>query len=79
MNKKNNLTILKIGEKALVKNILLKDKMRRRIGDIGLIPNTIIECLIKAPLGDPSAYLIRGAVIALRMEDAQEILVEYIS
>lgn len=44
--------------------------------DIGLIENTVIECVGKSPLGDPAAYLIRGAVIAIREKDCFDILVE---
>ena len=74
MNK--NLTELEIGKKGVVKEILLRNSIRRRIGDIGLIDNTIVECLMKSPGGDPIAYFIRGAVIALRNEDACLILIE---
>jgi len=35
-----------------------------------------VEALQKSPSGDPTAYFIRGAVIALRSEDAGKILVE---
>ncbi|MFY9541538.1 MAG: FeoA family protein, partial [Dethiobacteria bacterium] len=31
--------------------------------------------LLKSPAGDPTAYLIRGAVIALRAQDASQILI----
>ncbi|HZK28267.1 MAG TPA: FeoA family protein, partial [Thermoclostridium sp.] len=44
--------------------------------DLGLVSNTAIEALQKSPSGDPTAYQIRGAVIALRKEDAFNILVE---
>ena len=49
--------------------------MRRRLQDIGLIEGTDIECLQKSPAGDPIAYYIRGAVIALRSVDSGNILV----
>ena len=49
--------------------------MRRRLLDIGLVEGTNIECLQKSPAGDPVAYLIRGAVIALRAEDSAAVLV----
>ena len=39
---------------------------------------TRFECLGKAISGDPAAYLIRGAVIALRSEDAAKIAVSKI-
>ena len=45
-------------------------QMRRRLLDIGLIPGTRVTCTAVSPAGDPAAYLIRGAVIALRGRDA---------
>ena len=42
--------------------------------DIGLVNNTLVECLGRSPAGDPSAYLIRGAVIALRAQDCRQII-----
>lgn len=47
--------------------------MRRRFLDIGLIEDTPVECIGRSPAGDPSAYLIRGAVIAIRAEDSASI------
>ena len=51
--------------------------MRRRMLDLGLIKGTKIKPVQKSPAGDPTAYYIRGAVIALRKEDASQIIVEY--
>ena len=50
-----------------------KGDMRRRLQDIGLVEGTMVKCLRKSPSGDPVAYLIRGAVIALRSSDSSEI------
>lgn len=44
--------------------------------DLGLISGTVVEAMHKSPSGDPTAYNIRGAVIALRSEEAGKILVE---
>ena len=52
--------------------------MRRRVQDIGLICGTKVECVQKSPSGDPKAYLIRGALIAIRNSDARKIIVEFI-
>jgi ferrous iron transport protein A len=52
--------------------------MRRRLLDMGLIEGTRVECLQKSPAGDPVAYFVRGAVIALRSEDSAGIWVEAI-
>ena len=64
------------GGKVRVSRLLSSGSMRRRLLDIGLIEGTDVECLQRSPAGDPVAYLIRGAVIALRAEDASQILVE---
>lgn len=47
--------------------------MLQRLLDIGLVQNTAVECVGVSPSGDPTAYLIRGAVIALRNEDGRHI------
>ena len=44
--------------------------IRERLQDLGLIPGRTVSVQLKSPLGDPTAYLICGAVIALRREDA---------
>ena len=70
------------GEKAYVEKIgadaqssAIDSSMKKRLMDIGLIPGTAVECVGESPLGDPRAYLIRGAVIAIRRTDGREISV----
>ena len=70
------LASLKEGQTAIVRELSAQGAMRRRFQDIGLIQGTRVECIGASPLGDPSAYLIRGAVIALRGEDAACILID---
>ncbi len=72
----SNLSSLEAGEKAKVRTLYTKGSMRRRLLDIGLIDDTKVECVQKSPSGDPKAYLIRGAVIALRNSDARNIIIE---
>ncbi len=76
----NILTLNKLpqGKAARVKNLSSGGAMRRRLQDMGLIEGTRVECLQKSPAGDPVAYFIRGAVIALRSEDSSGIWVEAI-
>ena len=66
--KVNYLSDILPGERAVIGHLETKGDMRRRLLDIGLTENTVVECVGKSPLGDPSAYLIRG-VIAIRVED----------
>ncbi len=46
---------------------------RRRMMDLGILPGTKIAIELTNPLGDPTAYRIRGAVIALRRVQARQI------
>ena len=75
MEKKNiPLNELKVGQRGTVSQQLSDTSMRRRLQDIGLIEGTKVECIQKSPSGDPIAFLIRGAVIALRTEDSSSVL-----
>ncbi len=76
MDKFRCLSEIKPGETALVIKNNSSGSIRRRLMDIGLIENTPVECVGRSPLGDPSAYLVRGAVIAIRARDGMDILVE---
>lgn len=64
------------GQSAIVKKINAEENMQRRFLDIGLIDDTKIECIGRSPSGDPSAYLIRGAVIAIRRENCSDIMLQ---
>ena len=75
MTKIDCLNDIKPGQTAKVKELLSTGSIRRRLLDIGLIANTEVECLGRSPAGDPSAFLIRGAVIAIRSEDCRNILI----
>jgi Mn-dependent DtxR family transcriptional regulator/Fe2+ transport system protein FeoA len=52
---------------------------RRRLLDLGLTPGTIVECAFPGPLGEPTAYRVRGALIALRREQGDEIEIEAVT
>ena len=68
------LSQLPVGQCATVQQILTAGTMRRRLQDLGIILGTPIECVLKSPAGDPVAYRIRGALIALRKKDSETIL-----
>ena len=69
------LSDLQPGETAVVQKILTEGGMRRRLLDLGLCECAKVKCVGKSPLGDPSAYLICGAVIAIRAADARCVIV----
>ena len=66
-----DLSRLRDGERARVTGIAGAGDMGRRLRDMGLVRGTQVECLLHSPFGDPAAYRIRGAVVALRREDCR--------
>jgi DtxR family Mn-dependent transcriptional regulator len=66
------------GETARVLGIhsSLQGPQRRRLLDLGLVPGTLVEAEISSAGGDPIAYRIRGALIALRKDQSRWIQVD---
>jgi DtxR family Mn-dependent transcriptional regulator len=72
------LSALDSGEQAVVTSIspACRGVERRRLLDLGLVPGTRVTAEFKSPAGDPVAYRVRGALIALRNQQADMIFVE---
>ncbi len=75
----DRLSDIRPGERARITRLETRGSMRRRFSDIGMICGTEVECVGKSPSGDPSAYLIRGAVIAIRSADLKDVYITRIS
>lgn len=75
MSLQRTLNDTAIGESVVVEKLLMHGAMRRHLLDIGLTEGARVECTGRSPAGDPTAYLIRGAVIAIRADDSREILI----
>ena len=75
MAKSYKMCDLKAGESATVREILQSCPIRRRLYDVGLIEGTEFKCLFQSAGRDMKAYLIRGAVIAVRNPDCALVLV----
>ena len=71
------LNKLKINESAYIDKINIIDNYRRRLLDLGFVKGSKITALYRSPSGNPTAYMIKGAVIAVRNEDAKNILINY--
>lgn len=69
------LSRLPVGRTARVTALAPDGSLRRRMLDLGIVEGTVIEPLFKSPSGNPVAYRIRGAVIALRADASSGILV----
>lgn len=74
------LTDLPMGDSGRVVSIspACRGPERRRLMDLGLLPSTVIKAEMRSPGGDPTAYLIRGALIALRREQANLIYITHL-
>lgn len=74
-NEQTSLCDVPIGKKAKVTEIS-DGANRSRFLELGLSVGTAVEPLYRSPSQNPVAYNIRGAVIALRNEDAADVLVK---
>lgn len=70
-----SLCELSPGEAGVIAELRTEGALARRLRDLGFSAGTRAACLGRAPAGDPTAYLVRGAVLALRRSDAAAILV----
>ena len=59
------------GETAVIDTLNTSGTTRRRLLDLGFSKNSRVTCVGKSPFGDPSAFWIRGTVIALRKTDSR--------
>lgn len=75
------LNRLEVDESGAVVGIspACRGPQRRRLLDLGVVPGTEIRAVMRSAAGDPIAYDIRGALIALRQEQAEWIRVRRVS
>lgn len=64
------LHALPIGASAHITAIEACGELRRRLIELGYFEGERVEKVLSSPLGDPSAYLVRGAVTAIRSSEA---------
>lgn len=75
MTEQTTLDQIKPHQEAVIVALEHAGTQRRRLMDLGFLPGTAVEVALNNPLGDPTAYLVRGAVIALRRAQARQIQV----
>lgn len=67
---------LEVGALARVTAVRSEGAMALRLRELGLLEGETVACVGVSPLGDPRAYRICGAIIALRNADADTVEVE---
>lgn len=75
---KTTLNYLQLGEDCYIRKIFLEEGTKRRLQELGFINGSIVKCVLKSPFNDPTAYLVKGTVIAIREEITENILIERI-
>jgi DtxR family Mn-dependent transcriptional regulator len=71
------LCALRLGEEGVVVRVggQVQGAQRRRLLDLGVVPGTVIRAELGSLSGDPVASRIRGAMIALRRAQADDIVI----
>lgn len=74
----NIITLDKVspGHSATVIRINGQGAIRRRLLEMGIVPNTDINMIRYAPLGDPIEIKTTGCLLSLRKEEAEMVEVQ---
>lgn len=70
------LNDVSVGNYVTIHELKSTEMLKERMLALGLTKGAKIEVVRKGPSGDPTVYNIRGAMIALRKEEASLIFVE---
>lgn len=72
------LSTLKPGQQAVVHALVdsLQGFTRRRLLDLGMTPGAVVTAEMPSMFRDPVAYRVRGTLVALRREQADQVLIK---
>ena len=76
MNNMINLRKMAANERGIIRSVRATGELGRRIRDMGIVPNTEIRIVGRAPLKDPVALRLFDFTITLRNNEADHIMVE---
>lgn len=65
-----------IGDSVRVVSVSGDDPIARRLGDLGIRAGVEVECLRRAPLGDPSVFELCGYQLCLRRTESARVRVQ---
>lgn len=65
-----------VNQTGVIKSVKAEGELGRRIRDMGLVPNTEVTIVGRAPLKDPVALRLRDFTLSLRNNEADFITVE---
>ncbi|MFZ1291924.1 MAG: metal-dependent transcriptional regulator [Melioribacteraceae bacterium] len=73
-----DLLSLKVGDTGEILQILpeCRGQQRRRLLDFGIVPGAKISVLMKSPLNDPIAFVVKDTIVALRKDQAKQVILK---
>lgn len=67
-----------IGRPVRIASVIGDDAVARRLADLGVRSGITVECLRRAPLGDPSVFELCGYQLCLRKSESARVRVFHI-
>ncbi len=77
VKKEMTLTELPIGQNARVSSIDKKNRITKRLMEMGVVPGVSVEVVKTAPFGDPIEVRVRGYSLAMRRNEADAVTVNF--
>lgn len=71
----DTLNNLNLEESAYIIENNVKTENKQNLINLGITQNSKIKCLYKSPFNDPTAYQIKNVILAIREEDAKQIMI----
>jgi ferrous iron transport protein A len=72
------LSELRVGQKAIIKEFH-SEEIHLKLMEMGCLPGEKISITKIAPLGDPVSVVVAGYTLSLRLDEAEQILVDLIN
>lgn len=73
-----SLNELKINEEGIIKNVNTNKNIKKRLMDIGFVKGEKVKLILKNFGDNMRAYKIKNTVMALRLKDTKNIMIEKI-
>ena len=58
------------GQRVIVERVVGRDRVAKRLMEMGIVPGVRVRIVKKAPFGDPIEVRVRGYNLALRVSEA---------
>lgn len=74
-----SLDLADVNKSYIIRDCKLLPDIKTRLAEMGLVPNTVVKILKKAPLGDPMEIEVRGYALCIRKTEAEHFTVSEVT